>query len=154
VVAAALLGVLVLGAAAGCGSSSHAAQPPATSTTLVAPAVWAQQAKSWLAVHGPDLTAISTSASHLAQAVKAGKANGADEAISQFVAAVGHADINLPKNAFGGQMHQIFTAYVVALTSLRKGVNTNNQAELQSGSVALSSAVAQFTAVTRQIEQG
>jgi hypothetical protein len=152
--ATAVVGVLLLGAAAGCGSSSHAALPSAPSTTAVAPAVWAQQAKSWLAVHASDLTAISTSASNLARAVKAGKANGADEAISQFVGSVGHADVNLPKNAFGEQLHQIFIAYVVALTSLRKGLANNNQAEFQSGSVALSSAVARFTTVTKQIEQG
>jgi hypothetical protein len=151
VVTAALLGVFVLGALTGCGSSRKVARQEATTTTTVSSSVWSQQAKSWLALHAADLTGISSSANTLAKAVKAGKVNQADFAISQFVTAVGHADVDLPKNAFGQQVHQIFTAYVVALSSLRNGLTNNNQAEFQSGSVALSSAVAQFTAVTRQI---
>lgn len=154
VLAAALLGLCLLTAVVGCGRSTPthlAAKPPSTAGTTAAPTTWGEQARSWLAAHAADLTAISASADNLGQTVKAGKTDKVDAAIAQFVAAVGHADVDLPKNAFGQQVHQIFISYVVALTSLRNGITNNDKAEFQSGSVALSSAVAQFSTVTKKI---
>ena len=132
----------------------HTATPTSTATTTVPAALFAGQGRDWLLAHGGDLTLISTWAKDLADAVQARNARLADLAVREMMIQVGRADGNLPANAFGTQLHQVFLAYIAALNQIETGLVKNDQATFRAGTAALAAAVAQFTTITNLLKVG
>jgi hypothetical protein len=143
----------------GCGGGSRAAAPAASTTTApdttttIPQALWLGQARDWLAAHGSDLTAISTSAQNLGQAAKAGNGQLTEIAITQFQTAVGKADGDLPANAFGQELHSIFVDYITALATINKGLRNNDQATYKAGSDQLAAAVTKFATISTRLKE-
>ena len=138
-----MVGTLVTGACSG-GSSSNA-------TTTIPQALWLGQANVWLSGHSSTLKDISTAAQNLGDAAKQNAGGLVQIAVTQFLTKVGVADGTLPDNAFGHDMHAIFEEYVAALTTIRKGLQNNDQKMFKTGSDALAKAVADFGALTTRM---
>ena len=140
----------------GCGSSTHVAAPsttvPATTTTTLPEALWLGQAKVWFGAHGTDLKGVSAWAKRLGEAAKIGNARLAQIAVQGMLIDVGRADGDLPANAFGQDLHQIFVEYVTALNEIRTGILKNDQRSFKTGSDALAVAVAHFGVLANRLK--
>ena len=130
------------------GCSGHASTSPGTSTSEGSPhGLWRDQAVAWSGTHAADLRAISTSAGDLATASKGGDVALVRLAVTQFLLDVGRTDGSLPDNAFGRDMHTIMHGYLRALTDLRTGVSTHDNALFTKAAEELSHAVTKFSAI-------
>lgn len=121
-------------------------------TTTVDEQVWREQAKAFLTMHGDDLTAIAAAANDFGVALEAKDANATVAAISDFLAKVGKTEVDLPPNAFGHDLLDVMNHYVIALSTVRTGVLTNDQKKITVGSDALSVAVAKFSVITARVK--
>lgn len=133
----------------------RASTPETTSMstmTTVPAALFVGQGRAWVNAHGEDLTLISTWAKNLADAAKVNNSRLAALAAQEMLIQVGRADGDLPANAFGAAMHQVFTEYVTALNEIHAGLVKSDVATYRAGSQALAHAVQSFSALTARLK--